>query len=128
MRGGPGVYLPLKRRRPPRGEGSEVPVLEGACLGSSPEARVLSSLDVQSARAADPGSGVAASPGGGPDALAMSLQWSGVDARAGRAIRISAHRRVGLTFKRRFNEWVVSSTLNSGTTYFLRNKGESGPI
>ena len=41
MRGGPGVYLPLKGRRPPRGEDSGVPVLEGACLGLNPKRTFL---------------------------------------------------------------------------------------
>ena len=64
-----------------------------------PEAKVLSSLDVQSARAAIRGSRLPL-PGRRPGRSGNSLQSSGVDARAGRAIRISAHRRVGLTLNR----------------------------
>ena len=99
MRGGPGVYLPLKGRRPPRGEGSEVPVLEGACLGSSPRREFCRPSTF---RAPGPRSGEVRCrfPGRRPGRSGDSLQWSGVDARAGRAIRISAHRRVGLTLNR----------------------------
>jgi hypothetical protein len=70
MHGGPGVYLPMKGRRPPRGEDSEVPVLEGACLVYGPRRELFCPSTF---RAPGPQSvkRVASFPGGGPDALAI---------------------------------------------------------
>ena len=56
---------------------------------------MLWSLDVQTARAAIRGVALRL-PGRRPGRSGESLQRSGVEAHAGRAIRISAHRRVGL--------------------------------
>ena len=70
MRGGPGVYFPLKGRRPPRGECSEVSVLEGA---SSVWVRGESSFVPRRSErpGRNPGSGDSPSSGSGPDALAI---------------------------------------------------------
>ncbi len=122
----PGVYLPLKGRRPPRGEDSEVPVLEGACLGLIPR-REFRGPSTFRRPGRDPGKWRCHLPGRRPGRSGDKPQSSGVRARAGRAIRISAHRRVGLTLNRDSTRG-DSSIPRSGTTYFLRKKGESGPI
>jgi hypothetical protein len=75
-----------------------VSVLEGSCLGLIPRRGCCWTLDFQSARAAILECR-STSLDGGPDALANNPVTRSY-ARAGRAIRISAHRRIGLIFNR----------------------------
>ncbi len=92
------MYFPWKGRRPPRGENSEVPVLEGLSR-VDPRGKILWSLDTCRPPGPRSEGGCWVPAASGPDVLAINSSGPGVEAHSSQAIRISAQRGVGLISK-----------------------------
>jgi hypothetical protein len=87
--------FPREGRRPPRDEGSELSVLEGARFGWIPN-QVASTLDIQSALGANLGD-LLRPPSFAAGTLCRMTPGCWSEPCARRAITISAYRRTGLT-------------------------------